>query len=117
VFANREVGLKFRILEPHAMMLEVPSGAVSDMMSRRTVLLVANLPRAAAFGLWTVAPSYLGFAVGFVGFTTPEWPMKIQSRLGTPNRQAVFMASYLRQEEKGTDVNLAQVHLTHRCHR
>jgi predicted MFS family arabinose efflux permease len=61
-----QISTLFALWSGCAMVLEVPSGAVSDMMSRRTVLLVASLLRAAAFGLWMVAPSYLGFAVGFV---------------------------------------------------
>lgn len=39
--------------------------------------------------------------------TKPDWPITVQSPLGTPDQQAVFMVSYLHQEEKGTDVNLA----------
>lgn len=37
----------------------------------------------------------------------PDWPVTIQSPLGTPDGRAIFMVSYLHQEEKGTDVNLA----------
>ncbi len=48
------------------MLLEVPSGARSDIVSRRTVLLAASLLRAGAFGLWVLSPSYSSFAVGFV---------------------------------------------------
>jgi hypothetical protein len=39
--------------------------------------------------------------------TTPGWPIMVQSPLGTPAPSAAFMVSYLHQEEKGTDVNLA----------
>jgi hypothetical protein len=39
--------------------------------------------------------------------TPADWPIKVQSPLGTPQPGAVFMASYLHQEEKGTDVNIA----------
>jgi hypothetical protein len=38
---------------------------------------------------------------------TSQWPVMIQSTLGTPLADAVFMVSTLHQEEKGTDVNLA----------
>jgi hypothetical protein len=46
--------------------LEVPSGVWADAVSRRALLAVAPCLGAAAFGLWTVAPSYPAFAAGFV---------------------------------------------------
>jgi hypothetical protein len=46
--------------------LEIPSGVWADATSRRLLLVVAPLLSAAAFGLWTVAPSYPAFAAGFV---------------------------------------------------
>ena len=39
--------------------------------------------------------------------TTPGWPIKVQAPLGTSQPDAIFMASVLHQEEKGTDVNVA----------
>lgn len=45
----------------------------------------------------------------------PEWPVKVQSPLGTPDQDAVFMVSHLHQEEKGTDVNLAYLLLMDVC--
>lgn len=38
---------------------------------------------------------------------TSDWPVMVQSTLGTPVPGAVFMVSTLHQEEKGTDVNVA----------
>jgi predicted MFS family arabinose efflux permease len=49
-----------------AFVLEVPSGALADRVSRRRLLAVASLLRAAGYALWVVAPSYPGFAVGFL---------------------------------------------------
>jgi hypothetical protein len=46
--------------------LEIPSGVWADVTSRRLLLVLAPLLSAAAFGLWTVAPSYPAFAAGFV---------------------------------------------------
>jgi hypothetical protein len=46
--------------------LEIPSGVWADATSRRLLLVLAPLLSAAAFGLWTVAPSYPAFAAGFV---------------------------------------------------
>lgn len=38
---------------------------------------------------------------------TSDWPVMVQSSLGVPQPDAVFMVSTLHQEEKGTDVNVA----------
>ncbi|MDG4797610.1 MFS transporter [Micromonospora sp. WMMD1082] len=46
--------------------VEVPSGAWADATSRRRLLGLAPLCTAAAFALWTLAPSYPAFAAGFV---------------------------------------------------
>ena len=46
--------------------LEVPSGALADRVSRRRLLALAGLLRAAGFGLWVAAPGWPAFAVGFV---------------------------------------------------
>jgi MFS family permease len=46
--------------------LEVPSGAWADTVSRRGLLVLGSLLTAAGFATWTVVPSYPGFAAGFV---------------------------------------------------
>lgn len=38
---------------------------------------------------------------------TSQWPVMVQAELGSPVPNALFMASTLHQEEKGTDVNVA----------
>lgn len=43
---------------------------------------------------------------------TANWPVMVQSTLGTPVPDALFMVSTLHQEEKGTDVNVATHLLT-----
>ncbi|TMR08058.1 MFS transporter [Nonomuraea turkmeniaca] len=48
------------------MVLEVPSGAWADAVSRRLLLCLGPLLAGAGFALWTIAPSYWAFAVGFV---------------------------------------------------
>ncbi|GAA4701022.1 MFS transporter [Phytohabitans rumicis] len=45
--------------------LEIPSGAWADAFSRRRMVAVAAVLRAAGFALWVVWPTYAGFAVGF----------------------------------------------------
>ncbi|GAA2646022.1 MFS transporter [Nonomuraea recticatena] len=48
------------------LLLEVPSGALADTLSRRALLVAAPLLGAAGFALWTAVPAYWAFAVGFV---------------------------------------------------
>ncbi|MFI7546742.1 MFS transporter [Actinoplanes sp. NPDC049599] len=47
-------------------LLEVPSGAWADAVSRRLLLCLAPLLAAAGFALWVLAPSYPAFAAGFL---------------------------------------------------
>lgn len=49
-----------------AFVAEIPSGAWADIVSRRLLLVLSSLLYAAAFALWLVAPTYAGFAGGFV---------------------------------------------------
>jgi hypothetical protein len=46
--------------------LEVPSGAIADLIPRRILLVGAALIRGIGFGLWVAAPGYPSFAIGFV---------------------------------------------------
>jgi MFS family permease len=45
---------------------EIPAGALADRWSRRGVLVLAGVLQAAGFGVWTAAPAFWAFAVGFV---------------------------------------------------
>ncbi|WP_063813140.1 MFS transporter [Nocardia anaemiae] len=49
-----------------AFLLEVPSGAWADTVSRRGLLVMSGVLLTAGFTCWTVLPTYLGFAIGFV---------------------------------------------------
>ncbi|TSE00772.1 MFS transporter [Skermania sp. ID1734] len=46
--------------------LEVPSGAWADTVSRRALLILGSALLALGFAIWTLVPSYWGFAAGFV---------------------------------------------------
>jgi MFS family permease len=48
--------------------LEVPSGALADRVSRRRLLAFAALLRGAGFAVWVLAPSYPAFAAGFLAW-------------------------------------------------
>ncbi len=56
----------FVIWSATGIVLEVPSGAWADAVSRRLLLVLAPLLPAVAFALWVLVPSYPAFAVGFV---------------------------------------------------
>ncbi|WP_406489541.1 MFS transporter [Streptomyces phaeochromogenes] len=47
-------------------LLEIPSGAWADAVSRRLLLWFGPLLTAAGFTLWVLTPSYWAFALGFV---------------------------------------------------
>jgi MFS family permease len=56
----------FAIWSLFAFALDIPSGAVADMFSRRKLLAIANVLRAAGYAAWTLWPAYWSFALGFV---------------------------------------------------
>ncbi|AEF40966.1 MFS transporter [Hoyosella subflava] len=56
----------FVIWSATAIVLEVPSGALADIVSRRLLLACAPIFAATAFALWLIFPSYWSFAFGFV---------------------------------------------------
>ncbi|WP_431900541.1 MFS transporter [Nonomuraea sp. bgisy101] len=61
-----EITSLFVIWVVAALLLEVPSGALADSLSRKALLVAGPLLGAAGFALWTAVPSYWAFAAGFV---------------------------------------------------
>ncbi|WP_312858339.1 MFS transporter, partial [Pseudonocardia pini] len=61
-----EIAALLAIWSVTGLVAEVPSGALSDRFSRRRVLAAGGLLQAAAYAVWLLAPSFAGFAVGFV---------------------------------------------------
>ncbi len=61
-----QISSLFVIWSAAGTLLEVPSGAWADAVSRRLLLCLAPLVTAAAFALWVLVPSYPAFAVGFL---------------------------------------------------
>ncbi|MFD0774371.1 MFS transporter, partial [Streptomonospora algeriensis] len=53
-----------------AIVLEVPSGVLADLCSRRLLVALAPLFSGAGFALWTLTPGYAAFAAGFVVWGT-----------------------------------------------
>jgi MFS family permease len=61
-----QISSLFAIWSVTGVVLEVPSGALADAVSRRLLLWTGPLLSAAGFALWVGAPSYWAFAAGFV---------------------------------------------------
>ncbi|MDX3646011.1 MFS transporter, partial [Streptomyces sp. MB09-02B] len=61
-----QISSLFALWSVTGIVLEVPSGAWADAVSRRLLLWVGPLLTAAGFALWVMAPSYWAFALGFV---------------------------------------------------
>ncbi|PZF99060.1 MFS transporter [Micromonospora deserti] len=61
-----QISSLFVIWSASSILLEVPSGAWADAVSRRLLLCLAPLVTAAGFALWVLTPSYPAFAAGFV---------------------------------------------------
>jgi MFS family permease len=103
-----QISSLFVIWSTASLVLEVPSGAWADAVSRRFLLVLGPLLTAVAYALWVAAPSYWIFALGFA-----LWGLKsaLQSgalealvyeeldRLGDADRYATVMG---RAESVGT---------------
>ncbi|SDM09155.1 Predicted arabinose efflux permease, MFS family [Nonomuraea maritima] len=61
-----ETSSLFVIWAVTGMVLEVPSGAWADTVSRRLLLVLGPLLAGLGFALWVAFPSYWAFALGFV---------------------------------------------------
>ncbi|MFI9593571.1 MFS transporter [Nonomuraea sp. NPDC052265] len=61
-----ETSSLFVIWSVTGMVLEIPSGAWADAVSRRLLLCLGPLLAGAGFALWVLFPSYWAFALGFV---------------------------------------------------
>ncbi|MGZ4649765.1 MAG: MFS transporter [Kineosporiaceae bacterium] len=61
-----QISSLFVVWSVTAIVLEVPSGAWADAVSRRALLCAAPLLGALGFGFWVAVPSYGAFALGFV---------------------------------------------------
>ncbi|MFJ3671658.1 MFS transporter [Streptomyces sp. NPDC090106] len=61
-----QISSLFALWSVTAVVLEVPSGALADAVSRRLLLWTGPLFNAAGFALWVLVPSYAAFAAGFV---------------------------------------------------
>lgn len=49
-----------------ALVSELPTGTLADKFSRRAVVGWSEVLQAVAFFVWIIAPSFIGYAVGFL---------------------------------------------------
>ncbi|MEV7992786.1 MFS transporter [Streptomyces sp. NPDC086077] len=61
-----QISSLFALWSVTGVLLEVPSGAWADAVSRRLLLGLGPLLTAVGFALWVLTPSYWAFALGFV---------------------------------------------------
>ncbi|WP_278260825.1 MFS transporter [Nocardia sp. AG03] len=64
--STAQISLLLAMWSVTAFVLEVPSGAWADTVSRRALLIASCLLQGICFALWMIAPSFVGFALGFV---------------------------------------------------
>jgi MFS family permease len=62
----RQISSLFVLWSLTGVLLEIPSGAWADALSRRLLLWLGPLLGAVGFALWVLVPSYWAFAAGFV---------------------------------------------------
>jgi MFS family permease len=60
------VGVLLGVWSTTAFVLEAPTGVLADRVSRRWLLVTAQALRAAGCGVWLLAPSFVGFLIGFM---------------------------------------------------
>lgn len=60
------LSLLFVIWAVVGLVIEIPSGALADRFSRKWLVIVSGLLKAAAFITWYLAPGFTGYAAGFV---------------------------------------------------
>lgn len=61
-----EIASLFVLWSAASLVLEVPTGALADVVSRRALLFTGALLHGIGFGLWVFAPGYWVFALGFL---------------------------------------------------
>nr|WP_232835424.1 MFS transporter [Actinocorallia populi] len=61
-----QISTLFILWSAVSFLLEIPSGLLADVFSRRRLLILAPLVTGLGYALWTFFPSYPAFAAGFV---------------------------------------------------
>jgi MFS family permease len=61
----QQIGTLFAIWSLAFLIFELPSGILADYWSRKKVVILGGLLRAAGFCVWLLWPSFVGYAIGF----------------------------------------------------
>lgn len=61
-----QISLLFGLWTAVALLSELPTGMLADRFSRRTVMVLGEILKALAFGVWIILPTYLGYGLGFL---------------------------------------------------
>ena len=64
--STAQISVLFTVWAVTGFLTEIPSGALADRWSRRGVVVLAGFLQAVAFVVWTAAPGFAAFAIGFV---------------------------------------------------
>jgi len=64
--SGAQISTLFLVWSAVGILAEVPTGALADRFSRRGALAASTVFQAAGYVVWITAPSFLGFAAGFV---------------------------------------------------
>ncbi len=72
-----QIGLALGAWSATGLLLEIPCGVLADRMSRRWLLAISQLLRAAGFLVWLAVPSFWGFLAGMT-----LWGMKSATMSG-----------------------------------
>src|SRR5919112_1927317 len=64
--STAQISALFAVWSVTGFVTEIPAGALADRWSRRGVIVLAGVLRAAGFVVWTAAPALGPFAIGFV---------------------------------------------------
>ncbi len=62
--STSQISSLFVIWSVTSLLLEVPSGALADLISRQRLLTLGALVYGSVFAVWVAWPSYLAFALG-----------------------------------------------------
>jgi MFS family permease len=94
-------------------LLELPSGALADLVPRRMLLVAAALVRGAGFAGWVLAPGYPVFALGFVlwgagsALESGTFESYVYDRLSGEGRERAYRSVIARGRAGGLGLNLA----------
>jgi MFS family permease len=61
-----EISILLSLWSSFVVIFEVPTGALADKWNRKFMLILGMLSKAAGFGVWSFADSFLFFALGFL---------------------------------------------------